>query len=131
MTEYIERIKYNCSKNRPISRRSLLYLIPEVYNEKIDDDLKCDAEGKRRRQFDEFFYLFMKDKFKLEKITKKHCEESLMAIIEYSKEDNRVDLLRRFLGIGEDKLRREILDIFLSLIRSKLKFLNRFGNFLL
>ena len=96
----------------------MLYLIPELYNEKINLDLKYDAESKKRKQLDEFFYDYMAEKFKLKKFIKKHSESSLMAIIEYSKEDDRVDLIRRFLGIGDTKLRREILDIYLSLLRS-------------
>ncbi len=94
-----------------------MYLIPELYNEKIDEDVRMDVDGKRRSPFDVFFYQYMHSKFKLKKITKKHCEEALMSILIFCKEDNRVDLIRRFLGIGDGRLRREILDIYLSLIK--------------
>lgn len=84
LTDYIERIKYGCSKNKPIGKRSLLALIPEIYNEKIDSDTKADLDNGKKIPLDEFFYKFMQDKFKLRKLVKKHCEETIMSIIQYS-----------------------------------------------
>jgi len=68
---------------------------------------------------DEFFILLMKEKFRMKKIVKKNCEESIAGIMKYSLEDKRIDLSRRFLGIGENKLRIEVLEEYLSLIKSK------------
>jgi len=67
---------------------------------------------------DEFFLKFMKDKFKMSKIVKRNCEQMLMSILKYSTEDSRIDLLRKFLGVGEDKIKREILDCYLTVLKN-------------
>lgn len=66
----------------------------------------------------------MEKKYKLRKLVKKNCEGIILSILQFSgklkfipAEDNRVDLFRRFLGIGEDKLNHFILDIFLTLLK--------------
>lgn len=124
LRKYIDNIKYNCSKNKPISLKSLLYLIPEVFNEKIDSDNKLALEGKPRYQFDDFFQKFMEQKFRMKKLVNKHIEETILAIIQYSskiaiisEEDQKVDLFGKFLGIGEKKIRREILDLYLLILK--------------
>lgn len=118
LNQFIDRIKYQCTKNKPISKKSLLNLIPELYNEKNDYDFKLDLEGGKRTQFDGFFFDFMNDKFKIKKIVKKNCEETIMAVMKYSAEDSRIDIFRRFLGIGDDKIRREIFDKYITIIKS-------------
>ena len=72
------------SKAKPISKKSLLYFIPEVFNEKLDSDAKYEKEKKNKLQFDQFFFEFMQSKFKIKKLVKKHCEESIMSIAKYS-----------------------------------------------
>ena len=84
LANFIERIKFGCSKNLPISKKSLLYLIPELYNEKIYSDNKFDLSNKKRMGFEDFLYGFMHEKFKLKKIIKKHCEETILSILKYS-----------------------------------------------
>lgn len=76
--------------------------------------------------FDEFFYKFMEEKFKLRKLVKKHCEETILSILEYSSiikidldVDHRIDLIRRFLGIGEDRLSKFVFEIYLVLVKCK------------
>ena len=127
LANFIDRIKHGCSKNIPISKKSLLYLIPELYNEKIYSDNKLDLANKRRMGFEDFLYNYMKDKFKLRKIIKKHCEETILSIQKYSSknklwlgQDSRIDLIRRFLGLSENKLRSQILDLYLVLLKGKL-----------
>ena len=51
---------------------SLLYLIPEVFNEKIASDNKLSNEKKSKLQFDDFFFRFMESKFKMKKLINKH-----------------------------------------------------------
>ena len=92
--------------------------IPEIYNEKLELDSRLDLEGKSKTTMDDFFLKFMKDKFKMTKITKRNCEQMLMSILLYAGEDNRIDLLRKFLGIGEDKLKSEILDCYLTVLKN-------------
>lgn len=60
----------------------------------------------------------MKDKFKLTKIIKRNCEQMLMSVLKYAAEDSRIDLLRKFLGIGDDKIKREILDCYLTVLKN-------------
>lgn len=60
----------------------------------------------------------MKEKFKLTKIVKRNCEQMLMSILKFSQEDNRIDLLRKFLAIGEDKVKREVLDCYLMVLKN-------------
>ena len=61
---YVERIKYGISKNKPISLKSLLNFIPDLYNEKIASDTKAEIEGTSKFYFDEFLFNFLKEKFK-------------------------------------------------------------------
>jgi len=95
-----------------------LNFIPEIYNEKQELDSKLDIEGKYKTTMDEFFVNYMKDKFKMSKIVNRNCEQMLMSILKYSTEDSRVDLMRKFLGIGDDKIRREILDCYLTVLKN-------------
>lgn len=97
---------------------SVLSLIPEIYNEKIESDSVCDIEGYHRLTLDEFLVKFMRDKFKLTKIVKKNCEQTILSILKHSPEDIRIDLLRRFLGIGDAKIQREVLDCFLTILKN-------------
>jgi hypothetical protein len=60
----------------------------------------------------------MREKFKLTKIVKKNCEQIILSIIKYSTEDTRIDLLRKFLGIADAKIQREILDCFLIILKN-------------
>jgi len=60
----------------------------------------------------------MRDKFKLTKMVKKRCEQTILSIIKYSTEDIRIDMLRRFLGVGDSKIQREVLDCFLTIIKN-------------
>lgn len=123
MDEYISRIKYGISTSAPLSIESLLNIIPDVYNDKIEFDLKHEMD-EHKKTFDEFFLAYMTEKFKLKRIIRKNCEETIAAVLKYSPEDKRVDLFRRFLGTGEDKLRLELLDLFFVLIKSKIFLLN-------
>ena len=118
LIHFIEKIKYNCTKQKPMTQKSLINLIPELYNEKIELDLKCELDGSKKMFLDEFFYQFIEKKFRLSKIIKRNCEQALLGINKYSPEDPRIDLFRKFLGIGETKIRREILDVYLVILKN-------------
>jgi hypothetical protein len=110
-----------------------MHFIPDLYNEKIEGDSKADMEGSKKLFLDDFLFKYMSEKFKLKKIIKKNTEEIIMTIMKCSKDDVRVDVLRRFLGIGEDKVRREVLDMYLIFLKSiffKLIFFSRPPNFI-
>jgi len=81
-------------------------------------DSRLDLEGKPKTSMDEFFLKYMKDKFKMTKIIKRNCEQMLMSILKFAAEDVRIDLLRKFLGIGDDKVKREILDCYLTSLKN-------------
>ena len=81
---FVERIKFGCSKNKPIPMKGLLYLIPQLYDDKIIQDSKAEASGSRKNLFDITFYEFFRNRFKIKKIVKKHCEETIMSILMYS-----------------------------------------------
>ena len=99
----------------------MLAFIPEIYNEKLENDNKMLFEGFQKNSFDEFFYLFLLDRFKLKKLVKLHIEETILAVLKYSGMDDRVVLFSQFLGI-ETQIRREILDQYLSIIKCKIAF---------
>ena len=63
-------------------------MIPEVLNEKIESDNRMEVEKSNKLQLDEFFVELMKTKFKLKKLVKKHCEETIMAIQKYAGKKN-------------------------------------------
>ncbi len=92
--------------------------MPEIYHEKQEQDSRLDIEGKMKVTMDEFFLKFMKEKFKMTKIINRNCEQMLISIIKYAPEDTRIDLLRKFLGIGDDKIRREVLDCYLIVLKN-------------
>ncbi len=81
----MERIRFNISHAKPISKKSILLFIPEILNEKIASDFKNEIEKRNRIQLDVLFVEMMKSKFKLKKFVKKHCEETIMSIQKYSR----------------------------------------------
>jgi len=84
----------------------------------MQSDTRLDLEGKIKMTFDEFFITYMKDKFKMSKIIKKNTEQMILSIIKYSVLDQRIDLFRKFLGIGDNKIKREILDSYLVTLKN-------------
>lgn len=114
--DFLLRIKYKCSKYFPLSKTSLLKLIPELIHEKKESDEECEKISTSKLFFSEFFVKYFIDKFKLKKIIQQNTEETIMAILKYSSEDKRIDYFRRFLSIGSDPIRREVLDIFLIIL---------------
>ena len=140
LEHFIEKINYGISIEIPISKKSLLYLIPELLVEKLESDNRMDLEGHIKYNLDEFFYVFMYEKFKLKKLIKKHIEETILSIFRNCDEDFRINLIRRFLTlsllnssknnglnnkdnnaiiqINKDNLRREILDVYLILLKA-------------
>lgn len=118
LQKFIERIQYDCSKNKPISMKSLMSFLPDLYNEKIENDHQADMDGGKKLFLDDFLFKYMTEKFKLKRIINKNTEEIIMAVMKYSKEDPRIDLLRRFLGVGDDKIRREVLDMYLTFLKN-------------
>lgn len=92
--------------------------MPEMYNEKIFQDNKLDITNTFHLHMDQFFVKFMKEKFKLTKIFKKNCEQAILSFMKYASEDPRIDLFRKFLGIGESRIRTEVLDNYLLLLKN-------------
>jgi hypothetical protein len=122
LTNFIERIKYNCSPYKPISKKSLLNLIVDIYNEKIYENSKIEFDKNdihRKKKLDIFFYDYMHNKFKMKKMVKQHCEETIMSILKYNMEDPKIDLFKKFLGVGDEQYRREIFDSYLLLLKCK------------
>lgn len=115
---YIEKIRFNCSKEKPIAKSNLLNLIPEIFNEKINSDNKLDATNTFHLHMDQFFLKFMKEKFRLNKIFKKNTEQAILSFMKYAPEDIRIENFRRFLGIGESRIRTEVLDAYLILLKN-------------
>jgi hypothetical protein len=60
----------------------------------------------------------MKEKFKIQKIAKRNTERTILAINNFSEEDNRIKIFKKFLGISDTKIRTEILDNFLILLKN-------------
>jgi len=106
-----------------------MHLIPDIYNEKIEIDTRADLEGTKKIFLDDFLFKYMSEKFKIKKIIKKNLEEVIMSIMKYCKDDHRIDIIRRFLGIGDDIIRREVLDLYLTLLKSIIYIINRFTDF--
>lgn len=53
----------------------------------------------------------------MSKIMKRNTEQIISSIIKYSSQDHRIDLLRKFMGIGDDKIKREILDCYIFTLK--------------
>lgn len=60
----------------------------------------------------------MQEKFKMSKIINKNIEQLIISLVTYSNEDMRIDYFRRFLRIGENSIRREILDGYLTILKN-------------
>jgi hypothetical protein len=84
----------------------------------MQNDSTRELEGKFKTTLDEFFVFYMKDKFKMSKIIKRNTEQMISSIIKYSSVDTRIDLLRKFLGIGEERTRKEILESYLITLKN-------------
>lgn len=119
LSDLIESIKFNSIRAVALSKESLLSLIPEILNQKRVFELEnSESEAIIYDQFDEFFFNFMKSKFKLRKVTNKHCAEFILALFRYSKEDKRVDLFRRFLCVGNNPIKSEAVNIILVILQN-------------
>lgn len=101
-----------------MSRENILSLIPEMLNEKMLLDSKYDSEKKFHISMDEFLLKFMKEKFKMNNMYKRNLEQTIMTIIQYAGEDLRIEYMRKFTGLGEEKpFRHQILDCFLIVLK--------------
>jgi hypothetical protein len=60
----------------------------------------------------------MKEKFTIQKIQKRNIERTLLALYNFSEDDDRIRIFKKFLGIGDVKIRTEILDNFLLLLKN-------------
>jgi hypothetical protein len=60
----------------------------------------------------------MTQKFKMSKMISKNIEQLIISLIKYSNEDLRIDIFRKFLRIGENRIRREILDCYLTMLKN-------------
>ena len=116
-------MEYNITKNQPISLQSLLSLIPDMFNEKIELNNKFSKKGGGSAKFDEFFYDYMKDKYKLYEVIDNNCEQVVSAILKYQSVDKRVELYRKFLGLEPEPIRVEILDSYLQILKSIILFI--------
>jgi len=121
LTQIIEIIRFDCTKNKPVKKELLTSFMPDFYLEKIDIDFKNTVDGRYfgKTKLNTFYIKFFEDKFKMQNIVKNALEEYTMSILKYS-DDYNIDLLRRFLYIGEDSLRAEILELYLVLLKSNL-----------
>ena len=60
----------------------------------------------------------MKGRFKLDEIVDQNIIQYVSGIIKYKQSDKRVDLIRRFLHIDNGPIRVEILDNYLTILKS-------------
>ncbi len=88
LTDCIEKIRYECSKAKLIPKDNLLAMISDIYSEKIALDVKNSGLGPNQKvKFNDILYNFMRERFKLHKITKIHCEEIIFSTLKYRGED--------------------------------------------
>lgn len=119
LSDLLESIKYNSIKAVSLSKDTLLSLIPEILNHKRSFELENSERGAIIfDQFDEYFFNFMKSKFKLRKVTNKHCAEFILGLLRYSKDDKRIDLFRRFLCIGDNPIKNEAVNVILVILQN-------------
>jgi hypothetical protein len=60
----------------------------------------------------------MVEKFKMTKIISKNVEQLVISLFKYSSEDTRIDIFRKFLRVGENGIRREVLDCYLTILKN-------------
>jgi hypothetical protein len=60
----------------------------------------------------------MVEKFKMSKIISKNTEQLVISLFKYSSEDMRIDVFRKFLRVGENGIRREVLDCYLTILKN-------------
>ena len=119
LIDIVETITYNTKEIESIGKKSLLNLIPDLYKGKIKDNILKEKENLSKLNFDDYFFEFMKEKFKLPKLIKQNIEKTIKAVLSYEKEDPRILLFKRFLGINnKDKILREVFDIYLLLLQN-------------
>lgn len=54
----------------------------------------------------------------MSKIINKNIEQLIISLVKFSNEDMRIDIFRRFLRIGENGIKREILDCYLTILKN-------------
>lgn len=131
LQSFIDNIKFECTIEKPLCLKSLLNLIADVYSEKISQDNTLEKlSSQSTKKFDVFFHDYMEKKFKIKNTIKKHCIESILSIIKYSNEDDRVNIFRKFLAIGDKQTHQEMVDIYLILLKSiSISFFKLFDSF--
>lgn len=118
MRDYIDNVMFSTAVFAPISLSSLQNLIVDVYEAKLQNDYHNDLKKHQRMYFDEFFELFMKERLKIDSVVKDCSEKAISSIIKYSRSNFQIDLFKRFLCIGELKIRRQALDIYLVILNA-------------
>ncbi len=119
LNDIVETIKYNTKEIESIGKQNLLNLIPDLYRGKIKDNKLKEKENLPKKNFDDYFLEYMKEKYKLPKIVKKNIEQTIKAVLSYEKEDPRILLFKRFLGLhNKDKILGEVFDIYLLLLQN-------------
>jgi len=81
-------------------------------------DNKYEFQNQYHLNLDAFFLQFMKERFQIKKVFKKNIEQLLSAIFKYCNEDKRINLFKNFLGMSERKIKTEILDCYLLLLKN-------------
>ena len=75
-------------------------------------------KNKKKLHFHEFFYEFMKAKFKTKKLIEQRTEQVVESIIRYAGSDPRVEIVRKFLNIGDNSIKRVLYESFFLVLKS-------------
>ncbi len=118
--EVVDNILYDCSTQTPISKISLMKLIPEIYSYKFDEDLLKETKVLDiGNSLSDYFYKYFKSKFQLSSLANDKMEATLKSVIKYSMNDHRVDTFRRLLAIGRNSYSGFIAEKYFILLQGK------------
>lgn len=118
--EIYDNVIFNCSQEDPISKISLMRLIPEIFSFKFEGDLLSEYNVMGiKNTLAEYFYKYFKLQFQIKKLANEKMEATVKSIVKYCNEDFRIDLFRRFLNIGPNPISPYVLEKYFCLLKCK------------
>lgn len=127
LSEVYDNIIYNCSLQMPISKFSLIRLIPEILAFKFEQDMIIGRSVKEnmiliqgKNTLANNFYNYFLTQFNVPKLAMEKMESTLKSIITYSNENKKIELFRKLIGIGSNCYSNFIAEKYFNILKCKI-----------
>ena len=118
--EIYDSIIYNCSKEKPISKGSLMKLIPEIYGFKFEKEMNLSDFNSLDLTLADIFLNFFRNQFQIVSLANEKMESTIKSVLMFCSEDSRIDLFRRLLGIGLNPISQFISEKYFIILKCKI-----------